>query len=165
MNILSKFKQIKHFVFDIDGVFTNNTLIVHSDGNLLRTMNARDGYAVQLALKKGYTISLISGGKGDVLQKRFEGLGVKEIHLGIHNKLEILENLITKYTIIKEELLYMGDDMLDLVCLQNAGLACVPADACSEVLQIANYISPFKGGEMCVRDVIEKVLKLNNDWE
>lgn len=164
-NPLSQFKDIRHFMFDIDGVLTNGSLLIHSDGSLLRTMNIRDGYALQLAVKKGYSVSIISGAKGEAIEKRLLGLGVDDIHLGIENKLEKFEEVLRAGNLIKARTLYMGDDMPDLAVMRSVALPCAPADACQEIRQIASYISPYNGGEGCVRDVIEKVLKLNGHWQ
>lgn len=162
---LSDFGYIRHFIFDIDGVLTNGTLVIHPDGTLMRTMNIKDGYALQLAVKKGYSVSIISGAKGDSLEKRFLGLGIHDIYLGIDEKLQTFLELVKNNTIDKSKTLYMGDDMPDIAAMLHVSLPCCPADACIEVKNISKYISHLKGGEGCVRDVIEKVLKLNNDWE
>lgn len=159
--VLTDFKHIRHFIFDIDGVLTNNQLLLASDGKLLRSMHIKDGYALQLAVKKGYRVSIISGGKGDNLMQRFVGLGLNEIHLGIDNKIEVFHSL----SVDLPSSLYMGDDMPDLACMKMVFLPACPADACPEIQEIARYISPLKGGEGCARDVIEKVLKLNGDWQ
>jgi 3-deoxy-D-manno-octulosonate 8-phosphate phosphatase (KDO 8-P phosphatase) len=165
MSALSQFTTVKHFIFDIDGVLTDGSLIVSADGSLLRMMNIKDGYALQLAIKKGYTISIISGAKGEGLLKRFDGLGIENVHLGISNKLQKLHEVEIKHSIDLTKTLYMGDDMPDIEVMKNVGLSCCPSDACIEVKTIAKYISSFAGGQGCVRDVIERVLKLNNDWE
>jgi len=165
MSALSQFYPIRHFIFDIDGVLTDGTLQIHSDGSLLRTMNIRDGYALQLAIRKGYTVSIISGAQGEGLQKRFAGLGISDYHLGISNKLEKLEEVSRLGQIDLQRTLYMGDDMPDVPVMQAVFLPCCPADACPEVKAISAYISPMAGGKGCVRDVMEKVLKLNGDWE
>lgn len=162
---LADFKLIKHFIFDIDGVLTNGSLLINTDGSLLRSMNIKDGYALQLAIKKGFGISIISGADGDGLRKRFHGLGIRDVHLGISAKKEKLEELIAMKTFSVETTLYMGDDMPDFEVMQLLSFPCCPADACNEIKLISKYISPFNGGEGCVRDVIEKVLKLNYCWE
>lgn len=165
MSALSQFKTVKHFIFDIDGVLTDGSLIVSTDGTLLRTMNIKDGYAMQLAIKKGYSISIISGAKGDGLLKRLNGLGIEDVHLGISDKLEILRDVELNNSIELIKTMYMGDDMPDVEVMKRVGLPSCPSDACIEVKAIAKYISSFAGGQGCVRDVIERVLKLNNDWE
>lgn len=162
---LSDFQNIKHFIFDIDGVLTNGNLLIDSDGTLLRTMNIKDGYAMQLAIKKKYSISIISGAQGDAIAKRLIGLGIDDIHLGIVQKLDTLNEIISTKNIDISKALFMGDDMPDLKPMRHVAFACCPSDACQEIKKLSKYISPYKGGEGCVRDVIEKVLKLNNDWE
>lgn len=165
MSALASFQHIKHFIFDIDGVLTDGSLLVGSDGSLLRTMNIKDGYALQLAVKKGYTVSIISGAQGEGLQKRFLGLGIEDFHLGISDKLQKLEEVQRLSHLDLSKTLYMGDDMPDVEVMKKVGLPCCPADACHEVKAISIYVSPYDGGKGCVRDVIERVLKLNNDWE
>lgn len=164
MNVLSGFKTIKLFVLDVDGVLTDGSLLVLEDGQLVRRMNIKDGYALQLAIKKGYRVLVISGAKSKAVKKRLQLLGVKEVFMGVENKVQLLLNYVSKFKLQKEQVLYMGDDIPDLECLQMAGLACCPADAVAEIKAIAQYISPFSGGNGCVRDVIEKVLKLNEHW-
>jgi 3-deoxy-D-manno-octulosonate 8-phosphate phosphatase (KDO 8-P phosphatase) len=165
MNILQPFSSIKHFILDIDGVLTDGSLLVNADGVLLRTMHIKDGYAMQLAIKKGYTISIISGAQGEGSQKRLLGLGIQDIHLGISAKLDKLHELVHATNLVLQNTLYMGDDMPDLHPMKQVFLPCCPSDACQEIIAISKYISPFDGGKGCVRDVIEKVLKLNGHWE
>jgi len=163
--ILEEFKQIKHFIFDIDGVLTDGSLLLLSDGQYVRTMNIKDGYALQLAIKKGYSITIISGATGDVLKSRFGGLGITDVHLGIAEKRALLLKIAAEKNIDFSCCLYMGDDMPDVDVMQTVFLPTCPADACDEVKAISKYVSPKLGGKGCVRDVIEKVLKLNNAWE
>lgn len=164
MNILAAFKPIKLFALDVDGVLTDGSLLVMGDGQLVRRMNIKDGYALQLAIKRGYHIIIISGGNSEAVKIRLEKLGVKDVFMSVLNKKEVLINYMQQQNITKEEVLYMGDDMPDIGVMQVAGLACCPSDAVAEVRDISGYISPIKGGEGCVRDVIEKVLKLNAHW-
>lgn len=164
-NVLSKFKQIRHFVFDIDGVLTDGSLLVSADGTLLRKMNIKDGYAMQLAIKKGYSISIISGAKEEGVLKRLQGLGIKDVFLGVDAKAACLSNLVNHQALTLEHTLYMGDDMPDVEPMGQVFLASCPSDAVPEIKEIAHYISPFTGGTGCVRDVIEKVLKLNQHWQ
>ena len=165
MNILSKFKTIKTFVFDVDGVLTDGTLLVLNDGQMARQMNIKDGYALQLAIKKGYTVLVISGGTSDALKLRLDKLGVTENFLQVENKKEKLTQYVAQHDLKWEEILFMGDDIPDHSAMQLAGLPCCPADAATEIKQISQYISPFDGGKGCARDVIEKVLKLNGHWD
>ena len=165
MNILELFAPIRTFVLDIDGVLTDGSLLATEDGQLLRKMNIKDGYAIQLAIKKGYKVWIISGAKSEGVRLRLQKLGVKDVHIGIETKKELLQDIALSSQTSYESVLYMGDDIPDYAAMQICGLPCCPADAVSEIKSIAKYISPLKGGEGCVRDVIEKVLKLNGDWD
>ncbi len=162
--MLNHFKTITTFVFDIDGVLTNGNVLVMADGIMLRQMNVKDGYALQLAIKKGYNIIIISGSYSAEAEMRLKNLGITEIYMHIENKLEKLQQLAASSHINEQEILYMGDDIPDYEVMQYCGLACCPTDAVSEIKSISKYISPFSGGAGCVRDVIEKVLKLQNNW-
>lgn len=163
-NYKAKLKEIKTFCFDVDGVFTNNIVWLTPDGEQMRTANVRDGYAVQLAVKKGLRIVIISGGKSAAVQKRFEGLGVNDIFLGSSDKAHIFRNYIEKHSILPEEVCYMGDDIPDYPVMSHVGLAVCPADACPEIKSVSHYISPFRGGEGCVRDLLEQALKVKGLW-
>ncbi len=163
-NILSLFKPVRHFIFDIDGVLTDGTLIISADGTLLRSMNIKDGYAIQLAIKNGFTVSVISGAKGEAIEKRLLGLGVEDVHLGIENKIQTFKKVVEKGNLALSNILYMGDDMPDLEVMKQVSFPCCPSDACHEIKEVSRYISPLSGGKGCVRDVIEKVLKLNGCW-
>ena len=151
-------------VFDIDGVLTDGSLLVMDGGLMIRRMQVKDGYALQLAVKRGYSIFVISGGNSPQVKERLSKLGVEHVYMPVENKLEKLKELVNTYQLQKEEILYMGDDIPDLEVMQYCGLACCPADAVSEIKTISRYISPLKGGEGCVRDVIEKVMKLQGKW-
>lgn len=157
-------KHIKAFAFDVDGVFTDGKIFLHPSGEMLRTSHMRDGYAVQLAIKKGFPVAIISGGKSDSLHSRFKGLGVTDIYLGSLDKMSDFTDYCYKYSLKPEEILYMGDDLPDYDVLQKVGVSCCPSDAVSQIKGIVKYISPFKGGEGCVRDVIEQVLRVQNHW-
>ncbi len=164
MNVLSGFKNITTFVLDVDGVLTDGSLLLLDDGQMARRMNIKDGYALQLAIKKGYHILVISGGNSHAVQLRLQRLGVVEVFMNATDKKAILLEYISKYNLKWEQVLYMGDDIPDMIPMQLAGLACCPADAVPEIKNLSHYISPVNGGQGCVRDVIEKVLKLNNHW-
>ncbi|RYY48837.1 MAG: HAD-IIIA family hydrolase [Chitinophagaceae bacterium] len=164
MNILAAFKPIKLFALDVDGVLTDGSLLLMNDGQMVRRMNIKDGYALQLAIKKGYKVLVISGGNSEAVKLRLEKLGVKEVFMGVLNKPEVLRQFMQVNSLEKHQVLYMGDDMPDLQVMQLAGLPCCPSDAVAEIRDLSGYISPVKGGEGCVRDIIEKVLKLNGDW-
>jgi len=163
-NYKSILRDIKLFCFDVDGVFTDNIVYLTADGEQMRTANVKDGYAVQLAVKKGLKIAIISGGKNESIRKRFEALGVTEIYLGSSKKIDVFHNLLTKLQIQPEDVCYVGDDIPDLAVLGLAGLPCCPADAAYEVRAISKYISPKDGGKGCVRDILEQALKIKGLW-
>jgi len=164
MNILSRLQLIKTFIFDLDGVLTDGSLIVDADGNWLRRMNIRDGYALQLAIKAGYNVVIISGSESVPVAERLNKLGIIEVFMKVIDKEKFLKEYLLKNNYKIPEVLYMGDDIPDYSFMQIAGFACCPADAAFEIKKISSYISPLSGGKGCVRDVIEKVLKLNNHW-
>jgi 3-deoxy-D-manno-octulosonate 8-phosphate phosphatase (KDO 8-P phosphatase) len=163
-NVLEYFKKIKTFVFDVDGVLATDLLLILNDGEMARQMNSKDGYALQLAVKKGYRIAIISGGISNGVKERLVRLGVQDVFLGIHDKKKTFLEYIQTHSLQLDEIMFVGDDIPDYECMQLAGLACCPADAVDEIKSISKYISPIKGGYGCGRDVIEKVLKLNGDW-
>jgi 3-deoxy-D-manno-octulosonate 8-phosphate phosphatase (KDO 8-P phosphatase) len=164
MNVLSHFKNIKLFVLDVDGVLTDGSLLLLNDGEMVRRMHVKDGYAMQLAIKRNYQILIISGGISEAVKMRLEKLGIANVYFGITNKKDTLLEYVSKNNIAWPQVLYMGDDIPDMQPMQMAGVACCPADAAAEVKAISHYISYINGGNGCVRDVIEKVLKLNGDW-
>ena len=165
MNINDQFKKITTFVFDMDGVLTDGTLFVFGNGEFIRRMHIKDGYALQLAVKRGYRVLVISGSNSDAVVTRLQGLGINDVFMKISNKKELLAEYITKHQLSADELLFMGDDMPDLEPMKLVGLPCAPLDAVAEIKEISKFISSHNGGMGCVREVIEKVLKLNNDWE
>lgn len=157
-------KDITTFVFDVDGVFTDGSLLITSEGEMLRKMSVKDGYALKTALQKGYNVCIITGGTNEGVRLRLSGLGVSDIYLGAHYKEEILKEYLTKREILLENILYMGDDMPDIPPMKMVGLPTCPQDAIPEVKEVAKYISHKNGGDACVRDVIEQVLKVRGDW-
>jgi 3-deoxy-D-manno-octulosonate 8-phosphate phosphatase (KDO 8-P phosphatase) len=152
------------FIFDVDGVFTDNIVYLSADGEQMRTANVRDGYAVQLAIKKGIQIFILSGGKSEAVRKRFEMLGVKEIHLGVPTKKDRLQEWIDQGKINPETAVYMGDDIPDYWVMQMVKMGTCPNDAAPEIRNISDYISPKNGGQGCVRDILEQTLKMKNLW-
>lgn len=164
MNVLEHFQDITTFVFDIDGVLTDSMVLLMENGLQARRMNIKDGLALQMALKHNYRVLIISGASSEPVIHRLQYLGLTEVHLALKDKLKFMEAFINQYNLAWREILFMGDDLPDLPLLQQAGLPCCPADAAVEVRRVAKYISPLAGGMGCVRDVIEKVLKLNNQW-
>jgi 3-deoxy-D-manno-octulosonate 8-phosphate phosphatase (KDO 8-P phosphatase) len=164
MNLLEKFKPITTFVFDMDGVLTDGNLWIFPGGEWVRQMHIRDGYALQLAVKKGYHVCIISGSWSEPVKERLIKLGITDIFERVSNKVTCLETYLKDKGLQKEEVLYMGDDMPDLEVLKIAGLGTCPANAVQDIKEMSTYISPQSGGQGCVRDVIEKVLRLNNHW-
>lgn len=162
--IFQKFSKIKAVILDVDGVLTDGTLQVTEVGEQLRTFYVKDGYAMQLAVKMGLHLWVISGGKSEGVRKRLEGLGIQEIHLGVSNKRDVLESLMQQYEIESQYLLYVGDDMPDYEVMQLVGIAACPQDAVEDIKQISHYMSPFKGGRGVVRDILEKILKIQGMW-
>lgn len=156
--------QITTFIFDVDGVLTDGSIQIGTNGELLRTMNIKDGYAMKYAREQGYTICVISGGKNEGVRHRLKGLGITDIYLGCPDKVEQMEEFLDIYDIQPKEVLYMGDDLPDLYAMTKAGLPCCPQDAVAEIKEISKYISHKKGGKGCVRDVIEQVLKVQGKW-
>ena len=164
-NVLAHFHNINTFVFDVDGVLTDGSVLLLENGLQARQMNIKDGLGLQMALKNGYKVIIISGAASEPVINRFRYLGIDEIHLGVSDKLYFLTIFIEQNGLQWDKILYMGDDLPDVEVLQKVGLSCCPADAAVEVKQVSKYISPINGGYGCVRDVIEKVLKLNNHWK
>jgi 3-deoxy-D-manno-octulosonate 8-phosphate phosphatase (KDO 8-P phosphatase) len=165
MNILELFAPVRVFVFDIDGVMTDGNLLVTETGDLLRRMSIRDGYATEQAVKKGYHVWVISGGRQEAPCIRLRKLGVTEAHFAVPDKKVLLQELFLKYNVDPATALYMGDDIPDYAVMQLCGLPTCPKDAAPEIKAVSKYISPYIGGGGCVRDVIEKVLKLNGHWD
>lgn len=163
--VLSKFKSIRYFIFDVDGVLTNGNVLVTEDGKFLRTFSTKDGFAMRSATDKAYKIFIITGAKSEGTVMRLKAVGAHEVYSAISDKKKVLQMLIEKYQMQRDEMLYMGDDLPDYEVMQMVGLPCCPADAVDEIKEVAMYISPYNGGAGCVRDVIEKVLKLNSNWD
>jgi 3-deoxy-D-manno-octulosonate 8-phosphate phosphatase (KDO 8-P phosphatase) len=156
--------HIDTFIFDVDGVLTNGSIRVSTEGDLLRTMNIKDGYALKTAQLAGYHVCIISGGKNEGVRKRLRDLGITNIFLGVQDKVEKLDEFFDVYEINPENVAYMGDDIPDLYAMKMVGMPCCPQDAVPEIKAISRYISHKKGGKGCVRDVIEQVLKVQGKW-
>lgn len=164
MNFKDKMNRITTFIFDYDGVMTDGTVLLQPNGEAYRTANVKDGYALQLAIKMGYRVVIISGGISQTMQTRMEGLGIHDFFLGVKNKIDVFDQFIEENELDPNEILYMGDDIPDFFPMKKSGLACCPKDASIEIKGISDYISKKKGGKGCVRDVIEQVLKLHGKW-
>ncbi len=156
--------NITTFIFDVDGVLTDGTITVTTDGEMLRTMNIKDGFALKTAVDAGFNVCIISGGSNEGVRKRLAGLGIKDIYLGAHNKIEQLNAYMNRHNITTTQVLYMGDDIPDYPVMELVGLPCCPQDAVPEIKSISKYISHKNGGKGAVRDVIEQVLKVQDKW-
>ena len=163
-HFLNKLKSITTFVFDVDGVFTDNRLIATEQGELLRTFNAKDGFALKTAIEKGYLVCIITGGNSKAVHARFKQLGVVHNHYNITDKLAVLEKFLSDTNTTAAEVLYIGDDIPDYASMNICGIKSCPADAVPEIAQIADYISTKNGGDGCVRELIEMVMKVQGKW-
>ncbi|QQT24261.1 KdsC family phosphatase [Sphingobacterium spiritivorum] len=162
--VLQELARLKAIVIDVDGVLTDGTVQVDEHGEQLRTFNVKDGYAMHLAMSKGLQIIVISGGKNAGVQRRLEGLGIQEIHLGVADKLTLLQDIMQRFRIELPDVMFIGDDMPDYKCMKAVGVAVCPADAVEEIKQISHYVSGLGGGKGVVRELIEKTLKLQDKW-
>lgn len=152
------------FVFDVDGVFTDGSISPLADGDFLRTYYAKDGYAVAYAIKQGFKVFIISGGRGAMLERRFKYLKATEVHIDVSDKITCLEDIIARYNLNRENVIFMGDDIPDLECMKAVGIPVAPADAAWECVDAARYVSEFAGGRGCVRDIVEQVLRARGLW-
>lgn len=157
-------EHITTFIFDVDGVLTNGSVAITTTGELLRIMNTKDGYAIRTAINEGYNVCIISGGSNEGVRLRLSGLGVSDVYLGVHDKIETLHNYLNKKAIKPNNVLFMGDDIPDYPVMKIVELPCCPQDAVPEIKHISKYISHKKGGKGAVRDVIEQVLKVQGKW-
>lgn len=156
--------KIKAVIFDVDGVLSAGTIPMDSAGIPLRTVNIKDGYAIQFAVKLGLKIVILSGGNTPSVRKRYENLGVSDIFLGCEVKIETYDRFLADTGLADEEILYMGDDIPDYEVMRRVGCPCCPKDACSDIRDISIYVSPYNGGYGCGRDVIEQVLRAKGLW-
>jgi 3-deoxy-D-manno-octulosonate 8-phosphate phosphatase (KDO 8-P phosphatase) len=158
-------RKIRAVVFDVDGVLSAQTIGLSADGEPLRTVNIKDGYAIQLAVKRGLIIAIMTGGNTLSVRRRYEGLGVKDVYMGCSVKITTYEDFLAKYGLSDDEVMYMGDDIPDLQIMHRVGCAVCPRDACEEVKTASCYISPLPGGQGCGRDVIEQTLRAQGLWQ
>jgi 3-deoxy-D-manno-octulosonate 8-phosphate phosphatase (KDO 8-P phosphatase) len=164
MNVLERFSSINTLIFDMDGVLTDGSLWVFPGNEWIRKMNIKDGYALQLAVKHGYTVMIVSGSSSTPVAERLEKLGIKNIYQKVFNKKSFVIDLMQKFGKSAEEVLFMGDDNPDLPLLQWVGLSCCPSDAVRDVIENAHFITLAKGGEGCVREIVEKLMRLQKKW-
>lgn len=157
-------QKIRAIIFDIDGVLSSETITLSPEGEPLRTVNIKDGYAIQLAIKLGLRIAVLTGANVSSVRVRYEGLGVKDIYLGCAVKIETYEAFLKKYGLTDEEVMYMGDDIPDLEIMRRVGCPVCPNDACSEIKEACLYVSDKIGGHGCGRDVIEQTLRAQGKW-
>ena len=157
-------QKIRAIVFDLDGVLSKSTISLGMDGTPLRTVNIKDGYAIQLAVKMGLNIAIISGCRIDAVRKRYEGLGMTDVYLGAAVKIKVYEEFLAKHDLNEDEVMFMGDDIPDLEVMRRVGCPVCPKDACNEVKEVSIYVSDYEGGCGCGRDVIEQTLKAQGKW-
>lgn len=157
-------RKIRAIVFDLDGVLSKSTISLGMDGTPLRTVNIKDGYAIQLAVKMGLNIAIISGCRIDAVRKRYEGLGMTDVYLGAAVKIKVYEEFLAKHDLKEDEVMFMGDDIPDLEVMRRVGCPVCPKDACNEVKEVSIYVSDYEGGCGCGRDVIEQTLKAQGKW-
>lgn len=157
-------KKIKAIIFDVDGVLSAGTIPMDDDGMPLRTLNIKDGYAIQLAVKMGLHLAIMTGGNSDAIRKRYEYLGMKDIFMKCAVKIQTYEKFLKEYDLHDDELIYIGDDIPDYEIMKRVGCPCCPSDACQEIKDISVYVSPYEGGKGCARDVVEQVLKAQGLW-
>lgn len=165
LNFKQRLNKITTLMFDIDGVLTDGKVIVAESGELLRNLNSKDGYALQLAVKKGFRLVIISSGHNAPVKKVLERSGITDIFIQQHDKLECYNEYLKTYALNDEEVLFMGDDLPDWGVMKRVGIAACPYDAATEIKEICVYISDRKGGEGCVRDIIEQTLRVQGKWE
>jgi len=165
---MSNFKEdlmkVKAFAFDVDGVLSSQMIPLYPTGEPMRTANIKDGFAMQLAVKLGYPVAIITGGNTEAVRKRYKGLGVQDVYLGVSDKWPCFQEWIEKRDLKPEEVLYMGDDIPDYPVMKRVGIPVCPADAVEEIKSLCKYISDRKGGEGAVRDVMEQVLRAHGKW-
>lgn len=164
-NFKQKLTRIKTLLFDVDGVLTNGQVLLMENGEFVRNMNSKDGFALQLAVKKGYRVAIITGGNSQVVKKALHALGIADVFLSQHDKLQCYKDYINEHSLNEEEILYMGDDLPDYEVMQRVGIASCPNNSAHEIKEISIYISNRNGGDGCARDIIEQVMRSQGKWE
>ena len=163
-NYKQRLAHIDTLIFDVDGVLTDGKIMITTEGEMYRQMDTKDGYVLKCALNAGLKVVIISGGTNEGIRNRLRALGVIDIYLGAHHKLDAFQDLLDSYDLDPEKMLYMGDDIPDIPVMEKVGVACCPNDAVSDVLAMVDYVSPKKGGEGCVRDIVEQLLRVQGKW-
>lgn len=163
-NFKEDIARVEAFVFDVDGVMTDGGIIPTPDGDFIRRYNAKDGYAIAYAIREGYKICIISGGRGEMLRRRLEMLGVERMYLNCMDKIAAIKEFMADNNLAAENVIYMGDDIPDLECMRLVGIPVCPADACMEVIEASRYVSEYDGGKGAVRDIVEQVLRAQQRW-
>lgn len=163
-NFKEKLNKINTFIFDIDGVLTDNKVLVMENGEVVRNVHSKDGYALQLAIKKGYTLVVLSGGNNVAVKNLLAKTGIQHLFINQHDKLACYKDFINENNLSDEQIMYMGDDLPDYEVMSRVGVAACPNDSAPEIKGISIYISPKKGGEGCVRDIIEQVMRVQGTW-
>lgn len=157
-------RLIKAIIFDVDGVLSAETITLSADGEPLRTVNIKDGYAIQLAVKMGLRVVILTGGRTEAVRLRYERLGVEDIHMACAVKIRAYDEFLEKYKLTDAEVMYMGDDVPDLEIMRRVGCPVCPQDACPDIKDVSLYVSPYRGGYGCGRDVIEQTLRAQDKW-
>jgi 3-deoxy-D-manno-octulosonate 8-phosphate phosphatase (KDO 8-P phosphatase) len=168
MKVKSNYKQrlanITTLIFDVDGVFTNGEIYFHSNGETIRSLNSKDGYAIMTAIEKGFKIAVITRGDSQIVQELFNKIGIKDVFLGVLNKGEVFDAFLINNNLSADEVVYMGDDLPDYDCVKNAGVGVCPRDAVKEIREIADYVSIYDGGKGAVREIIEQIMRIQDKW-
>lgn len=163
-NFKEKLNKITTLIFDIDGVFTDNKVLVMENGEVVRNVHSKDGYAIQLAVKKGYRLVILSGGNNVSVKNLLAKAGIQHLFINQHDKLQCYKDFIYENNLNDEEVLYMGDDLPDYEVMSRVGIAACPNDSATEIKAISIYVSPKNGGQGCVRDIIEQVMRVQGTW-
>ena len=163
-NFKEDIARVEAFVFDVDGVMTDGGIIPALEGDFIRRCNAKDGYAIAYALREGFKVCVISGGRGKMLENRLTMLGVTKMYLNCMNKVEALEKFLAENDLDRQSVIYMGDDIPDLECMMRVGIPVCPADAAMEVVEASRYVSEYNGGHGAVRDIVEQALRAKGCW-
>lgn len=163
-NYKQRLAKITTFIFDVDGVFTNGEIYFHPDGETVRSLNAKDGYAVIAALEKGFKVAIITRGDSPIVKAIFDKIGVSDLFLGVMDKEKVFNSFLAENNLFKDEVVYMGDDLPDYQCVKNAGIGVCPKDAIKELREIADYVSTFDGGKGAVRDIVEQTMRMQDKW-